>query len=429
MPFISKADNEYKLEYIEYNLENGLHVILHKNSCAPNVVIGVKYHVGSKNEDSELTGFAHFFEHLSFHGSKNIPQGEFDNYVKAAGGHDNAYTNYDVTYYYQLLPSHEYKLGLWMESERMLHPIIDQEGIDREREIVKEEKRMRYDNSALGNVYNDLFFHSFSHHPYKNPMIGSMEHLDAASIHDFKNFFDTYYAPNNACLVVAGDINIKETKKWISYYFKDIPRGKKITRPIYDEQRPGKEILIEKRIKGLKKTHIAMSFFGAPENTRDAKILNVISILLSNNGEDSYLKKNITNIEAPLSKRIDASAELYEQAGMLFIRTNIAEGKSKQDLIAAIDAELQKLSDNLVPETDLQKVKNLIKSGYIDLDYDMASVADFLSSFYLIWKDTSKYNNRIEEYMSITRDDIQRVARKYLNPQNRTMIIYYPENK
>lgn len=429
IPYLSKADKEYKLDFTEYSLKNGLHVILHKNSSAPNVVIGVKYHVGSKNEDPGLTGFAHFFEHLSFHGSKNIPQGQFDNLVIAAGGYDNAYTTYDVTYYYELFPSHEYKLGLWLESERMLHPIIDREGIDREREIVKEEKRMRYGNTPLGNVYNDLFFNSFQRHPYKHSVIGSMEHLSAASMDDFNNFFHTYYAPNNACLVIAGDIDIRETKKWIFKYFNDIPRGKKIIRPKYDEQRPGKEVVIEKATKGIKKTHVAMSYFTAPENTRDAKVIKIISVLLSKNGDDSYLERGITKGDDPVSKHIVASDELYEQAGLLFIRANVAKDKSKDELIAAVDKELQKLIDNPVPQVDLQKVKNRMKSDFIDLDYDMRSVADLLSSYYLIWGNTSTYNTTVQEYMDITTEDIQRVARKYLTPQNRTTIIYYPVNK
>jgi predicted Zn-dependent peptidase len=426
-PLLMQAKDGYKLDITEFNLENGLHVILHKNNSAPNVVIGVKYHVGSKNEDPELTGFAHFFEHLLFHGSKNIPQGEFDRYILAAGGYDNAYTNYDVTYYYEFLPSHEYKLGLWLESERMLHPIITQEGIDTEREVVKEEKRLRYDKTPLGNVYNDLFCSSFKTHPYSHPIIGSMEHLDAANTKDFEEFFATYYVPNNACLVIAGDIDMEATKEWVNKYFAGIPRGKEIKRPVYDEERPGKEVIIEKSIKGIKSTHIAMSYFAAPENTQDANVITMISVLLSRNGESSILEKNITQRENSVSKKMTSSDELYEQAGMLWIKGNVAKDKTNKEYIAAVDSEIEKLRDKLVSKTDLQKAKNSLKSGYMDMYYDMESVADMLTSSYHIWGDASKFNSKIDDFMKITPKDIQRVAKKYLYPENRTMIIYSPE--
>lgn len=428
-PLLTFADDGYKINFTEYKLDNGLHVILHKNSSSPNVVIGVKYHVGSKNEDPELTGFAHFFEHLLFHGSKNIPQGEFSKYTSNAGGYDNAYTSYDITYYYDFLPSHEYKLGLWLESERMLQPIITQEGIDTEREVVKEEKRMRYDNKPLGNVYNDLFCSAFKEHGYSHPIIGSMDHLNAATTGDFKDFFDTYYVPNNACLVIAGDINIEETKKYVAQYFKDIPRGKDIVRPVYDEERPGKEVVIEKNIKGIKKPHIAMSYFGAPENTQEANVMTMMMVLLSGNGEDSFLKKHIQLDNESVSKRISSSCELYEQAGMLWVRGDIEDGKTQDEYFKAVEKELDKLKNGDYSKSLLLKAKNSIKSQYMDMYYDMESVADMLTSSYHIWGEAAEFNNKIDNYMKISVKDIQRVAKKYLNTDNRTVIIYHPEKE
>lgn len=428
-PLITFAKDGYKVDITEYNLDNGLHVILHKNSSSPNVVIGVKYHVGSKNEDPELTGFAHFFEHLLFHGSKNIPQGEFSKYTSNAGGYDNAYTSYDLTYYYDFLPSHEYKLGLWLESERMLQPIITQEGIDTEREVVKEEKRMRYDNKPLGNVYNDLFCSAFKEHGYSHPIIGSMEHLNSATTNDFKSFFETYYVPNNACLVIAGDIDIEETKKWVSTYFKDIPKGKEIVRPVYNEERPGREVVIEKNVKGIKVPHVAMSYFGAPENTQEASVMNIISILLSGNGEESLLKKHIEKVENPVSKRISSSCEMYEQAGMIWVRGDIAKGKTQEEYVKAVDEQLEELKKGNISTSSLQKVKNSIKSEYIDMYYDMESIADQLTNCHHIWGKASKFNDRVEDYMKISVKDIQKVAQKYLNTDNRTMIIYHPEKE
>ena len=215
--FVSLSFSQ-RVDFEEYDLSNGLHVILHQDKSVPIVTTSVLYHVGSKDEDPERTGFAHFFEHLLFEGTKNIEKGKWFSIVTGSGGSNNAYTTDDFTYYYENFPSNNLELAIWMESERMLHPVIDKVGVDTQNEVVKEEKRMRYDNSPYGKWNEEVKFNLFKVHPYKQTTIGKIEHLDSATLDEFLAFHKKYYVPNNAVLTVAGDIDILQTKKWIKDY-------------------------------------------------------------------------------------------------------------------------------------------------------------------------------------------------------------------
>ncbi|NNE55209.1 MAG: insulinase family protein, partial [Flavobacteriales bacterium] len=220
-----------RINFEEYDLDNGLHVILHEDHSTPIVAVTVMYHVGSKNEDPSRTGMAHFFEHLLFEGSENIGRGEFSRYIEDAGGTLNANTTNDRTFYYEILPSNQLELGLWLESERMLHAKVDIEGIETQREVVKEEKRLRVDNQPYGKLFEETMVRAYKEHPYQWTTIGSLEHLDAAQESEFIDFYKKFYIPNNAVLSIAGDINIDDTKKLIKTYFSDIPRGTDIVQP------------------------------------------------------------------------------------------------------------------------------------------------------------------------------------------------------
>ena len=219
-----------KVEFEEYDLDNGLHVILHKDNAAPVVTTSVMYHVGGKDREEGRTGFAHFFEHLLFEGTENIENGKWFEIVSSNGGTNNANTSQDRTYYYEVFPSNNLELGLWMESERMLHPVIEKDGVDTQNEVVKEERRSSYDNRPYGQMIFAISENLFDKHPYKDPNVGYMKDLDAATLDEFKDYFKKYYVPNNAVLVVAGDIDINKTKELINAYFAAIPRGEKLTR-------------------------------------------------------------------------------------------------------------------------------------------------------------------------------------------------------
>ena len=207
------ASNAQEIDFVEFDLDNGLHVILHQDNRAPVITTSVLYHVGSKDEEEGRTGFAHFFEHLLFEGTQNIEGGEWFKIVEANGGSNNAYTTDDSTYYYEVFPSNKLELSLWMESERMLHPIINQIGVDTQNEVVKEEKRLRVDNQPYGKFLENVKKNLFIKHPYRWTTIGEMEHLDAATLDEFLAFNKKFYVPNNAVLVVAGDIYIASTKE------------------------------------------------------------------------------------------------------------------------------------------------------------------------------------------------------------------------
>ena len=213
-----------KIKFVRYKLENGLTILLHKDNTSPIVSLGVMYHVGSKNEAPNRTGFAHFFEHLMFEGTKNIKRGEFDKLILNAGGESNAHTTFDYTYYNASLPANELPLILWMESERLLQLEIDTSGLETQRKVVKEERRERLDNQPYGNLTEILHEMSYKKHPYRWLPIGSTQYIDKATLQEFVDFHQKFYVPENAVLVIAGDIKIKDTKKLIKKYFERIPR-------------------------------------------------------------------------------------------------------------------------------------------------------------------------------------------------------------
>ena len=225
------------IKFVEYDLPNGLHVILHENHAAPVVSTYVLYHVGAKNERPDRTGFAHFFEHLMFEGTANIPRGTIDKLISGAGGNLNASTSFDQTDYYFNVPSNQLKLALWIESDRMLQAVIDEKGVETQRKVVKEEKRMRYDNQPYGSLFEQLAKLVFAGTPYAWVPIGSVQYIDQAKIEEFREFYKTYYIPNNATLAIAGDIDIEKTKQLVGGQ-RGRPRGRSL-RPVRRGPGPG----------------------------------------------------------------------------------------------------------------------------------------------------------------------------------------------
>ena len=415
-----------KVEFEEYDLQNGLHVILHQDNSVPIVTTSVLYHVGSKDENPERTGFAHFFEHLLFEGTKNIAKGELFSLVTGNGGSNNAYTTNDFTYYYENFPSNNLKLGLWMESERMLHPIIDQEGVDTQNEVVKEEKRMRYDNSPYGQWNEQVKSYLYKVHPYRQTTIGKMEHLDAATLEEFMAFNKKYYIPNNAILTIAGDIDIPQTKKWIDEYFGSIPKGPEIHRSFPKESPIQETIKAETFDPNFQIPAIFLAYRTPGRNSRDAKVLNVISTYLSQ-GKSSKLYKKLVD-DKKMSLQV-AAFNMDNEDYSNYVILSLPMGEtSLETLTSEIDEEVEKIQNELISEKDYQKLQNQFESEFVSSNSTIEGIANSLAEYYAFYDgDTNLINKELDLYKSITREEVRAVAKKYLSSNQRLELHYLPE--
>lgn len=413
-----------KVAFEEYDLANGMHVILHNDPSAPVVITSVMYHVGAKDERPDRTGFAHFFEHLLFEGTQNIKRGEWFKIVTGNGGTNNANTTDDRTYYFEVFPSNNLELGLWMESERLMHPVINQIGVDTQNEVVKEEKRLRVDNQPYGQLIAEVKRNMFFKHPYRWATIGSMEHLDASTLEEFQAFNKKYYTPNNAVLVVAGQIDVAQTKEWIQKYFAPIPRGEEIKRQTFVEDPITKEMHATYEDPNIQKPMVVASYRTPSMKTRDARVLDMISSYLSD-GNSSKLYKKIVD-DKKMALQIGAFNYSQEDYGMYILYGMPQGDATSADLIKEIDEEIVKLQTDLISEKDYQKLQNQFENNYVNSNASVEGVAENLASYYLLYGDVNLINTEIEMYRSITREEIRDIAKKYLNPNQRLILDYVP---
>lgn len=479
------SQDRQKIEFVEYDLDNGMHVILHEDHSTPIVAVTLMYKVGSKNENEGRTGFAHFFEHLMFEGTENIDRHEYDKYVEKAGGTLNANTSQDRTFYYELLPSNQLELGLWLESERLLHAKVENIGIETQREVVKEEKRQRMDNQPYGSFMYEIFSRAFEVHPYRWIPIGSMEDLDAAQEEDYINFYRTFYVPHNVTLSIAGDIDIKEAKKWIAQYFGTIPNGDKLNvyrdkeflayedfAKKYESQvgqqassskfasdfhsemstedflkkyfpkvsskpheipRPSvKEGLLTKEIRdtvydNIQLPAVVMAYRTPELNHKDHYAVDMLSMLLSQ-GNSSRLSKNVVEKQQKALMAVSFPFPL-EDPGVALNLAIANMGVDPAEVEKAIDTEVEDIQKNLISDKEMEKLKNMIESDFISSNSTMAGIAETLADYYVYQNNTNLINTEIERYLAVTKEDIQRVAKKYFIPTNRVVLYYLPKNQ
>jgi len=414
------------IKFTEYDLPNGLHVILHEDHVIPTVAISVLYHVGSKNEDPTRTGFAHFFEHLLFEGSDNIERGEYMKLVQNNGGVINANTSFDRTFYFETLPSNKLEQGLWMESERMLHAKIDEIGLETQRKVVKEEKKQRYENTPYGHLLEQIFKNAYTKHPYQWTPIGEAQYIDQATLPEFMDFYKTFYVPENATLSIGGDININQTRSWIDKYFGTIPRGTKavprptIVEPVQTE---------EKRVTYYDKVQlpaVVFAYHAPAQGTPDAYALEMLSKILSE-GKSSRLQKEVVDKQ---QKAVAAGAfNLPSEDPGLAMMFGIGNmGVTPEDLEKSMNAEVENIVNNAVSADELQKCKNQIENDFISQNQRVLGIVENLANYHVYYGNTNLINTELDRYMKVTIADMQTAAKKYFKKENRLVLYYLPDS-
>lgn len=423
--FLSNNLIAQKVDFIEYNLDNGLHVILHQENAAPVVTVGVMYQIGAKDEVVGRTGFAHFFEHLLFEGTKNIERGKWFDIVSANGGSNNANTTQDRTYYYETFPSNKLEIGLWMESERMLHPIIEQIGVDTQNEVVKEEKRQRIDNAPYGKIIyrTGINPHLFKKHPYGRSVIGSMEDLNAAKLDEFIDFNNKYYNPNNAVLVVAGDINVDETKKMIADYFGPITNNterniiQSVVEPEITEAR-----MVTEYDPNIQIPAYIFSYITPKSVDKDAYVLDYISSILTGGNSSRMYKRMVDKDKVAL--QVLAFNQASQDYGTYTMGALIKGDPDWEMLKSTMDDEIKTLQTELISDREFQKLQNSFETSYVQANSSVEGIAASLATYNMLQGDTNRINEQLDIYRTITKEDIMRVAKTYLNPNQRVELKY-----
>ncbi|MCL2097696.1 MAG: insulinase family protein [Bacteroidales bacterium] len=414
-----------KIKFIEYDLPNGLHVILHQDHNTPNVVVSLMYHVGAKNEDPERTGFAHLFEHLMFEGSQNIARGDYFKIVQAAGGELNANTTQDRTYYFEMMPANQLELALWMEAERMLHANIDSIGVATQKGVVIEERNQSYDSRPYGTFMEELGKRAFTTHPYRWQTIGDPEHIRNSTFDDVFNFYKTYYVPNNTVLVVVGDIDEAQTKVWIEKYFGDIPRGDRpMNRPTVVEPPLAEEV----RDVVYDKVQLPGVFMGyrAPAMNKEAYAVEILCKILYG-GNSSRFKTNID--DKGLAMQTLVFPYILEHPGLTYVVGIPNVGVTVESLEEAMTAEFERVQNELVSEDEFKMAmasKEFEVAGGLTR---ISNIAQSLANNYTYFRDAERINQELSFYQDITREDLQEVAQKYFHRNNRVVLYYLPESE
>ena len=416
---------ERRIDFTEYTLDNGLHVILHQDNTTPNVIVNIMYHVGAKNEHRDRTGFAHFFEHLMFEGSQHIERGEFAEIVEMSGGALNAYTSFDVTNYFVLLPSNQLELGLWLESERLLHPVIDSIGIATQKDVVTEEMKQTRDNQPYGRILTETIKRAFTVHPYQSDILGKDEHIRNATYEDIVGFHDMFYVPNNAVLVITGDINIEETKELVEAYFGDIPRStQEIFRPTAVEPTRTRE-LRDTVYDKIQLPALIQAYHIPAQGTEDYYAVQMLGTLLSQ-GQSSRLNRRLV-VEEQTALAVQAMPLGLEDPGLNLIFAVANMGVDLPTIEESVDAELDRVRNELISEEEFQKLRNQVESRMVNSNTTIASRAMNLANYHLLYGDANLINTEIDRYMAVTREDIKNAAQNFMHEENRVVIYYLPE--
>ena len=414
-----------KLTYERITLPNGLTVLLHQDRSTPIAHVQLWYHVGAKDERPGRTGFAHLFEHMMFKGSKNVEPEQHTSIVSSVGGQANAYTTEDATVYWQTVPSQYLPLVLWMEADRMATLRVDERTFRNEREVVKEERRMRIENQPYGRLNEILWSQAFSVHPYKHPVIGSMTDLEAATIDDVRDFYRTYYVPSNCTIVIAGDFDFAQVKELINRHLARVPgTPQPVKRDIPKEPVPTKE----KRVTvsepwPLPAVVVAhhITYDGHP----DAYPLHIAAKVLSD-GQSSRIYRKLV-YETGLALAAFGSANIIEHPNLFYTVAIVNPGQSPAVVEKALVAELEKLTREPISDRELQRAKNQFARDYILGRESLQDKATHLAHAEVLHSDITTADGEFDIFQGISLADVQRVAKTYFTPERRVVLHVMPK--
>jgi len=418
-----------RIQFEKYKLPNGLEVILHEDHSTPIVAVDTWYHVGSGDELVGRTGFAHLFEHIMFMGSQHVPVGQFDQLLEAAGGDNNGSTTEDRTNYYETVPSNALSLALWLDADRMgwLLPTMDLAKVNLQRDVVKNERRQRVDNVPYGRAEETILAALYPKtHPYSWPVIGSMADLSAASLTDVQNFFKTYYAPNNATLIIAGDFNPAEAKKLVAQYFSEIPRGPEVkhrtTVPAVTIPRDTFLILEDK----VQLPRVYYTWHTVKGYSKDDAALDILSQILANDKNSRLYKKLVYDLQTAQNVRAFQNGSRMD--GRFRLDFTPKPGQKVADLDRVVRSEIANIINNGVTQRELQRAQNVYKSNFLN---DLASVlgkAEVLNSYNYFIGNPDYVQQDAARYDRVTAADVQRVAKTYLG-KPKVVLTVVPEGK
>jgi zinc protease len=424
-PAARAATRPTRLDYTMTTLPNGLRVVFLEDHSAPIVHTEVWYHVGSKNEKAGRTGFAHLFEHLMFKGSKNVEPEGHPSWIASIGGQSNASTNEDATVFWQTTPAQYLPLVLWLEADRMASLRINEDVLKKEREVVKEERRMRIDNQPYGRLNELIYDQAFTVHPYRHPTIGSMEDLEAASVEDVRDFFRTYYVPGNATIVIVGDFETKEAQELVTRYLGRVPgSARPVPRDIPKEPSQTKErrVRLEENwpLPAVVVAH-HITFDGHP----DSYPLHIASKVLSD-GRSSRIYRKLV-YEKGLALAAFGGGNIIEHPNLFYAVAIVQPGHTPEETVDALIAELDRLRTEPISTGELQQAKNQFARDYMFGRESNRDKASQLGHAAVIHNDIKTADDEFDIFMNLTPADVQRVARRYFTPENRLVVTVMPK--
>jgi zinc protease len=413
-----------KFDYTMHTLPNGLQVVYLEDHSTPIVHLAVWYHVGSKDEKPGRTGFAHLFEHLMFKGSKNVHPDQHPSWITSIGGQSNAFTDEDTTVFWETVPANYLPLVLWLEADRMASLQVTNEKFVSEREVVKEERRMRIENQPYGRLSEILYDKAFTTHPYKHQTIGSMEDLNAATIDDVTAFHDTYYVPNNATVALVGDFATKDAQALVEQYLGPVAKGKSVPRDIPKEPPQ----TAERRFTVAESwplPAVAVAYHITYDGHPDSYPLHITDKILTD-GDSSRIYRSLV-YEKRMALAAFGEAKLIEHPNLFYAVAVVQPGQPPEKVLQELIAQIERLKTEPVTAEELERAKRQFARDYIlGRETDQQKALD-LAHAIVIHNDIKTADGEFDLFQNVTAADVQRMAKTYFTPENRTVLTIMPK--